>query len=129
MPVVPDSRPCAATTSLVLHDEATAPPGDEMIVADIVPQTPAPPPAAPAKLELSRPLAAVLNSRLAVVAILLVAGPIGLPVLWFSGRFSKSAKIVTTLTFFAVTVVFPLAMTYYWCEVALRPLVDALAGK
>lgn len=68
----------------------------------------------------------VLDNRWLVVGLLLVAGPIGLPALWFSRRFSTKVKVGTTILYAIVTVVFPLAMVWYWCETAVRPLVDAL---
>jgi hypothetical protein len=85
------------------------------------------PAAAPdtASVQLEPAVGRVLNSRLAVMAILAVAGPLGLPALWLSSRFSKTAKLITTLVFVLATVVFPLALTYYWVEIALRPLIDA----
>jgi hypothetical protein len=68
-----------------------------------------------------------LDRRWVAMAILLCAGPVGLPLVWLSSRFSKLAKISLTAVFFLVTVIFPIAMVWYWCEVAVRPLVEALA--
>ncbi len=67
----------------------------------------------------------VLNNRFYVAALLLCAGPIGLPALWFSPRFSRRTKIVTTMLHFLCTAIVPLAVAYYFLEVALRPLVAA----
>ena len=69
-----------------------------------------------------------LSHRGVVVAILLVAGPLGLPALWFSPRFSKTTKIVVSLALFAATVVAPLAVSWYWLDVAVRPVLDALSA-
>ena len=80
------------------------------------------------RLDVSPGVASLLNNRWAVIAILAVAGPIGLPALWFSGRFSRTGKVITTVLFFAVTVALPLAITYYFCEIALRPLVEAFSA-
>jgi hypothetical protein len=66
----------------------------------------------------------LLGNRLVVIGLLAVAGPLGLPALWLSRRFSKPTKIATTVLFFLATVVAPLALAYYWLEIALRPLVD-----
>lgn len=74
------------------------------------------------------PLAAMLDNRLLVVAIVLCAGPIGLPALWFSRRFSQRTKIVTTIVYLLVTTILPLAVTWYFLEVAVRPVVDILGG-
>jgi len=68
-----------------------------------------------------------LDNRWLVVGLLLVAGPIGLPALWLSRRFSRGVKIVTTALYAALTVAVPIALIWYWCETAVRPLVDALA--
>lgn len=67
-----------------------------------------------------------LDNRWLVVGLLLVAGPIGLPALWLSRRFSPGVKIATTVLYAALTVVVPIALVWYWCEAAVRPLVDAL---
>jgi hypothetical protein len=69
----------------------------------------------------------VLGNRLYVVAILLCAGPIGLPALWFSHRFSRRFKIIATAGYFLFTVILPLALTWYVVDVSVRPLVDALS--
>ncbi|MEQ8785007.1 MAG: hypothetical protein RIC55_01855 [Pirellulaceae bacterium] len=84
------------------------------------------PAGATAQIALSGPVAAVLNNRLLVVAILLVAGPIGLPALWLSPRFSRVTKAVCTIGFFLATVVLPLAGAWYAFEILLRPLADAI---
>lgn len=69
----------------------------------------------------------VLDNRWLVVGLLLVVGPIGLPALWLSRRFSKKVKIGVSLGYALVTIGLPVAMIWYWCEMSLRPLVDALA--
>ena len=71
---------------------------------------------------------AVLNNRLAVIAIIAFIGPPGLLALWFSPRFAKPTKIITTVAYALLTIVLPLAIAWYWLEYALRPLVDAF-GK
>ena len=68
-----------------------------------------------------------LDNRLFVTAILLCAGPIGLPALWFSHRFSRRCKIITTTGYFFFTVILPLAIAWYFLDVAVRPIVDALS--
>lgn len=73
-------------------------------------------------------VAQVLENRLFVIVILLCAGPIGLPALWFSPRFSRRTKIATTLGYMLVTAILPLAIAWYFLEVAVRPLVDVLGG-
>ena len=69
----------------------------------------------------------LLDNRLFVVAVILFIGPLGLPALWFSRSFSRTTKIVTTVCYFLFTVVLPLAVAWYWLDVAVRPLLDAFA--
>ena len=71
---------------------------------------------------------ACLDNRWLVAALVLFAGPVGLPALWLSRRFSRGVKIGVSVAYAALTVALPVAMIWYWCEVSLRPLVDALAG-
>jgi hypothetical protein len=74
------------------------------------------------------PIEKALDNRLCVVAIILVAGPIGLPALWFSRRFSKRAKIISTVAYFLLTAVLPLVAIWYFLEVSLRPLLNVFSG-
>ncbi len=74
------------------------------------------------------PVVAMLDNRLLVVAIVLCAGPMGLPALWFSRRFSQRTKILTTIGYLLMTTVLPLAIAWYFLEVAVRPVVDVLGG-
>lgn len=69
----------------------------------------------------------ILENRFYVISILLCVGPIGLPALWFSRRFSRRTKIITTTGYFLFTVVIPLVAAWYFLNVALRPIVDALS--
>ena len=62
-----------------------------------------------------------------VLAILLCTGPIGLPLVWLSRRFSRLAKIGLTAGFVLLTVILPIVLVWYWCDVAIHPLVEALA--
>jgi len=70
-----------------------------------------------------------LDNRLVVVGILLCAGPLGLPALWFSRRFSRVTKVVTTVAYFVFTAVLPLVIAWYWLDIAVRPLLEALVGN
>lgn len=81
----------------------------------------------PAIIEVDPAIGRLLNNRLLVVGLLAVTGPVGLPALWFSRRFSRPTKVITTVLLFGVSVVFPLLMAFYWLNVALRPLVDAFS--
>lgn len=71
---------------------------------------------------------AVLNSRLAVIGIIAFIGPPGLLALWFSPRFAKPTKIISTAAYILLTTVVPLAIAWYWLDYAMRPLVDVF-GK
>lgn len=83
-----------------------------------------PPRHAPLSVEIDPAFVRLLGNRFVVIGLLAVAGPLGLPALWFSRKFSKGTKIATTVLFFLATVVAPLALAYYWLEIALRPLVE-----
>ena len=67
-----------------------------------------------------------LTRRWAIVAVLLAVGPMGLPALWLSPRFSRPIKITLTLVYFLVTAVIPVAVAWYFLDVSLRPLVDVM---
>ncbi len=69
----------------------------------------------------------LLDNRLFVVTLLLIVGPLGLPALWFNRRFSSLTKIFTTVVYFLLTAVLPLALAWYWLEIAVRPLVDSFS--
>jgi hypothetical protein len=66
----------------------------------------------------------VLNSRLAVFGLIAVAGPFGLPALWFSPRFAKRTKIIATIAYLLLATVLPLAIAWYWLDYSMRPLVE-----
>jgi len=53
--------------------------------------------------------------------------PLGLPLVWLSSRFSKLAKIGLTTGFVLLTVIFPIVLVWYWCDAAMRPLVEVFA--
>jgi len=118
--------------SCPVHGAALAP-GCGACPGRDVPSIPPPPSAmAPAPrqavLYLPPEVAAWLDNRWIVVGLLLAAGPMGLPALWLSRRFSRWTKIATTALFFLATAVLPLVATWYFCEVSLRPLVDVLSA-
>jgi hypothetical protein len=66
--------------------------------------------------------------RTFVWGTLAFTGPPGLFFLWLSRRFANRTKIAISLGYFALTVGLPVAMIWYWCDHAIRPLVDTL-GK
>lgn len=83
-----------------------------------------------AEVAASSEIMQLLNNRAIVIGMLALVGPLGLPALWFSPRFSKTTKIVATTLFLILTIVAPLALAWYWLEYSIRPFVDAfpLAG-
>ena len=68
---------------------------------------------------------AFLKNRLAVVGMIALIGPLGLPALWFSSRFATRTKVITTSAYVLLTTIVPLAIAWYWLDYSLRPLVDA----
>jgi len=70
----------------------------------------------------------VLNNRLYVGLVIATIGPLGLPALWFSPRFSKSSKVLWTVIFFLLTAIIPLAAIWYFLQHSMNPVVDALSG-
>ena len=72
------------------------------------------------------PVQYVLNNRALVVGFVILFGPFGLPVLWFSPQFSKPVKILTTTIFVLFTIVMPLAIAWYWMDYSLRPMLEVL---
>ena len=69
---------------------------------------------------------AVVNNRMFVVGMIVCAGPLGLLAMWFSQRFTNRAKVITTVSYVLLAIVAPLAIIWYWWNIALRPLVDVL---
>ena len=84
------------------------------------------PAAVPAELEAIR---RVLDNRPLVVLLVLFAGPLGLPALWLSRRFPRWVKISISVAFLLLTVVAPIAVTWYYLNVAVAPLVDAFPSS
>ena len=100
----------------------------EATPVDALPASASPAPPTTLTIQIDPRVLAWLNHRGIVVAILLTCGPLGLPALWFSPRFSKTSKIVISVLLFAATVVAPLALSWYWLDVAVRPVLDALTS-
>ena len=69
---------------------------------------------------------AVANNRMFVVGMIACTGPLGLLLMWFSQRFTNRTKVITTVSYILLAVVAPLAVIWYWWNIALRPLVDVL---
>jgi TM2 domain-containing membrane protein YozV len=59
-----------------------------------------------------RPRAFKGDSRLYVVVMLLMVGPFAIPLLWQSGRFSKTAKIVWTLAVVLIALLAVVTLTF-----------------
>lgn len=82
-------------------------------------------PPASSTLPIATSVPVWLGRRSVVIGLLLFVGPLGLPALWLSPRFSLPAKVITSLAYAAVTIALPIALTFYWLHVAMLPLVEA----
>ncbi len=95
------------------------------------PALPANGPVVLAQVIRSRPPAnasAILDNGWAIVGLLFVAGPLGLPALWFSRRFSWKVKLAGTIGLLLLTFVLPAALIWYLYATAIGPVLDVLAG-
>lgn len=70
----------------------------------------------------------VLNNRWAVMGIVAVIGPLGLPAVWFCPRFSSTTKILITAFYFLLTAVVPIVFVWWMVEDSVHPLVDAFGS-
>jgi hypothetical protein len=67
------------------------------------------------------------NVKLSPTALMLFAlslGPLGLPLLWFSDKYSTRTKILVSVSVIGGTVVLPMLIIVYWLNVALQPLLE-----
>lgn len=69
---------------------------------------------------------ALLNHRGVVLGLLFCVGPMGLPLLWLSPRFSMTFKVATSIFYFALTVLVPLGLIVYFLGFSIEPIVTAL---
>ena len=69
-------------------------------------------------------LQSIVNNRMAVIGVIALIGPIGLPALWLSPRFANPTKIAITVTYVLATTIVPLMIAWYWLDYSLRPLVE-----
>jgi len=79
-----------------------------------------------AATDLGATFQSVVNNRLFVFGMIACAGPLGLLAMWFSQRFTNRAKVITTVSYVLLAIVAPLAVIWYWWNIALRPLIDVL---
>ena len=79
-----------------------------------------------AAADLGDTFQSVVNNRLLVFGMIACAGPLGLLAMWFSHRFTNRAKVITTVSYVLLAIVAPLAVIWYWWNIALRPHVDVL---
>lgn len=66
----------------------------------------------------------IVDNRIVVTGLLAFTGPLGLLALWFSRRIKKRTKIFVTASYILLAIVLPIVVTWYWLDVALRPIVD-----
>jgi len=83
------------------------------------------PPATASPNQAAQALQTILNSRALIFGLVAILGPLGLPAVWFSPRFSQPAKLLITLGYLLLMFVVPLVFFWYALEVPLQPLVDA----
>ena len=113
-------------TATVIPEAVDQISGELILAESVEPTTLATTPPPVIAVVAPRPAEArLLNSHAIVWAILLVLGPLGLPALWMSPRYSKTAKVLWTAVLLIGTVVLPIAMTWYWLDTAMQPLLDA----
>lgn len=72
-------------------------------------------------------LQTVVNNRMLVIGAIVCAGPLGLLALWCSQSFAIQTKIITTVIYFLLVVVAPVALIYYCLSGAFQPIVEALS--
>jgi len=80
---------------------------------------------APQQATMVAPVQQMLDNRLIVGGLLLCGGPMALPALWLSRSFSPTTKTITTIGYTLLTVVMPIAVTWYFMNAALWPLLEA----
>ena len=73
--------------------------------------------------------ATLLSHRAIVLGLLLFVGPAALPALWFSPTFSMRSKIITSVIYVGLTILIPLAIMFYWLQIAIAPLMDVLPSR
>ncbi len=66
----------------------------------------------------------VLSKRWMVIGIIALIGPMGLPALWFSPRFSRITKIVATALYVLLSAAIPILLVWYFLDYSMQPLVD-----
>lgn len=67
----------------------------------------------------------VLNNRWAVIGIVALIGPLGLPAVWFCPRFSSRTKVLITAFYLLLTAVVPIVLVWWILEDSFQPLVEA----
>lgn len=91
----------------------------EWIVGEIVENSSA------AREELG-PLPRIINSHLVLWVVLLSLGPLGLPLFWISPRYRLWSKLLITVMVLGLTIAFPIALTLYFADFALKPLLNSI---
>lgn len=72
------------------------------------------------------PLPRIVNSHLVLWVVLLSLGPLGLPLFWISPRYHLWSKLLITVMTLGLTIVFPIALTLYFSDFAMQPLLKAI---
>lgn len=96
------------------------------------PQLPAVAPEAPVPAErtidagLPPSIRTAVRSHAIIWVVILSIGPLGLPLLWLSPKYSAWSKILISLATVFVTVIFPILVYIYCAEYLMRELLNAL---
>lgn len=83
---------------------------------------------APRTVEAGLPPAVrtVVNSHVIIWTVILTFGPLGLPLIWLSPKYSIWMKFLVTAITLGVTVVLPIAVTLYCAQFLVHPVLDAM---
>lgn len=68
----------------------------------------------------------VVSSHAIIWTVILTFGPLGLPLIWLSPKYSLWAKLLTTTITLGVTVVLPIAVTIYCTQYLVHPVFEAM---
>lgn len=77
-------------------------------------------------LAMSPAVRKIVSSHVVIWTGILAFGPLALPLLWLSPKYSTVAKTSISVLLIGFTVVLPIAGTLYMCTYGLAPIVDAM---
>ena len=85
-------------------------------------------PPAPRTIDAGLPPAVrtVVNNHLIIWTVILTFGPLGLPLIWLSPKYSIWSKSLVTVITLGLTIVLPIAVTLYCAQFLVHPVLDAM---